>query len=111
MKRLVQRLAGRTVSETSYWISEYLCSSIAHRTTCEKLNAAAAIAAVQTLDVTRLVEIPEARLPDLIRHNLPAFTAAEWQEVLALVRDNRECIEDGLQRCPEWEHLRRTAIA
>ena len=111
MKRLVQRLAGRTVSETSYWISEYLCSSIAHRTTCEKLNAAAAIAAVQTLDVTRLVEIPEACFRTDPTQPPGIYSRRVARGLGPRQKSTRECIEDGLQRCPEWEHLRRTAIA
>lgn len=110
MKNLVQRLTSRLDGEVCYWLCELLCGRVARRTSCEKLNAAAAIATVQTLNVARLLETPEDRLPSLIRNSLPAFTTAEWQEVLALAKSDRDYIEDGLQRHPEWAHLRRESI-
>lgn len=107
MKKLVSRVAG----DACYWICERLCGHAGRRTSCEKLNAASAIAAVQILDVTRLMEIPEERLPELIRHSLPAFTGAEWGEVLALARDDRAYIEEGLICHPEWAHLRQISVS
>jgi hypothetical protein len=110
VKGLVQRLASRTISETCYWLCEWLCGHTARRTSCEKLNAAAAIAAVQVFDVTKLGGVREETLPNVIRHCLPAFTDAEWREVLSFAQDARTYIEDGLQRYPEWAHLRRKPI-
>jgi hypothetical protein len=98
---------GRMVSHACYWICEWLSGHSARRTSSEMLNAASAIAAVEILDVARLVKTPEERIPILIRQSLPAFTADEWREVLALAREDRAAISDGLSRHPEWENLRR----
>jgi hypothetical protein len=100
----VQRLFG----EISYWICELLCGFVARRTSCEKLNAASAIAVVQALDVKALIAVPESELPERLVGNTPPFTPAEWKEVLSLARDNRQWMEQALQSHPEWSHLRKT---
>lgn len=98
----------RLFREIAYWLCEWLCGYVARRTSCEKLNAGAAIAAVRMFDMKNLVEVPEDELPDLLRNSLPPFTPAEWKEVLASAHMDRGFIEQTLQNHPEWAHLRKT---
>jgi hypothetical protein len=100
--------AKRLFKEGSYWTCEWLGGYVARRTSCEKLNVAAAIAVMQSLDTQKLTAAPEDELPWQLVQSTPPFTPTEWKEVLSLVRDNRQWIEQALQDHPEWSHLRKT---
>lgn len=109
MKRFVQRLTRRTVSEVCYWICEHLEEHTERRTTGTILAAGDAIAVSWMLDWRCALDEDDGSLPVGIATPLGAFSAEDWHEVMSSAR----CAESamtGIDR-PEWAHIRRKPIS
>lgn len=98
-----QQLARRMVSSACYWMCERLDARTDRRTTCTKLVAGEAIAAVRTLNLDRA--LAETEMPRSAGGAIATFSPAEWREVLAHAANEMQFIERELAR-PEWAHLR-----
>jgi hypothetical protein len=107
VKKLVQRLTSRIVSEMCYWICEHLDGYTERTTTCTKLAAGEAIAVSCALDWKRA--LTENHLPGQIRSSMATFSPEDWREVMSIASDDEWFMEGDLKR-PEWEHLRRKPI-
>lgn len=100
----MSNLIGRATSKACYWLCEALDGHTERSTTRAKLSASSAVAAVGMLDMKAALN--RDALPMQIRATLSAFSGEEWQEVLAVARDETQFIEDEL-RLPEFVQLRR----
>lgn len=108
MKKLVQRLTRRAVSEVCYWICEYLEEHTERRTTGTRIAAGDAIAVSWMLDWKRALDEDESKLPSGIVGALGAFSPEEWREVMSNASSS-ESLMGGIDR-PEWAHLHRKPI-
>lgn len=108
MKKLVQRLTRRAVSEVCYWLCEHLEQHTGRRTTGTRLAAGDAIAVSWVLDWKRALDDYDSELPTGVRSALGVFSPEEWREVMAHADFGESCM--GAIQSPQWAHLRRKPI-
>lgn len=99
--RLMRQLRGKV----AYVICEALDGYSDRATTCTKLVAGEAVAAVSALNVEEARREPG--LPMQIKSTL-TMSDSDWKEVMAIARINVDFMEAVLQR-PQWSHLRRSS--
>jgi hypothetical protein len=104
VKKLVQRLTRRTVSEVCYWLCEHLEEHTERRTTGTILAAGDAVAVSWMLDWKAALDEDQDALPSGIASALSAFSPEDWQEVMSCASFTEGCMV-GIDR-PEWEHIR-----
>lgn len=108
MKKRMQRLAHRAISEACYWLCEHLEDHTERRTTGTILAAGDAIAVSWMLDWKRALDEDDDSLPTGIASVLGAFSKEDWQEVMSCA-SFAEGSMTGIDRS-EWTHLRRKPI-
>jgi hypothetical protein len=104
VKKLVQRLTRRAVSEVCYWLCEHLEEHTERCTTGTILAAGDAVAVSWMLDWRAALSEDEDALPKGIASVLSAFSAEDWQEVMSCA-SFAEGSMTGIDR-PEWGHIR-----
>ena len=113
MKRRLKKLGHRLRAHLAYQVSEWLSEWASHaprRISSEMMSATNAIATVQTLDMEKLLAMPQESWPEGIQLTASYFTAREWESLLHAVYFARLSIDRALAQ-PEWAHLHRTPPA
>ena len=105
MKKSMQRLTRRVVSDVCYWTCNRLEQHTDRRTIGTRHAAGDAIAVSWMLDWTRALDEDDSKLPSGIASALGAFSAEEWHEIMSNA-SSAESLMIGIDQ-PEWAHLRR----
>jgi hypothetical protein len=104
VKKLVQRLTRRAVSEVCYWLCEHLEEHTERVTTGTILAAGDAVAVSWMLDWRAALAEDQDALPGGIANTLGAFSPEDWAEVMSCASFAESCM--GRVDRPEWAHIR-----
>ncbi len=100
------RLIKTLLSRAAYYVCNELDGFTAGRTTCTRIAAGNAIAAIEMFDIERAISGEYSLLPNPLYSTLASFTQDEWEEVLAIAESSMDMMAGDLQE-PRWSHLRK----